>query len=99
MWQKLLAREQIQYMVWLTVITALVNIVGNLLFIPVMGVSGSVLASTVSYSLLAVMVVWFYMRETRLSWAITVPRWNDLRVYFALWNRYARVLRRRSQVA
>jgi len=96
---ELLAREKIQYIVWITGVTAFVNILGNLVFIPTMGISGSALASTLSYCLMSSMVIWFYARETGLPWTLIVPRWGDLRVYTGLWNEYGNFLRRRSEVA
>ncbi len=86
---ELSAREKINYTVWVGAVTVAVNIGGNLLLIPRMGISGAALASTVSYSLLSLMVSWYYVRETRVPWTQLVPRMSDVEVYlrFMGWRR------------
>jgi O-antigen/teichoic acid export membrane protein len=68
-------------------IAVVVNVGLNIVLIPHMGISGAALASSVSYTLLAAMWIWFYTRETRVSWKALVPSQDDLLVYTALWRR------------
>jgi stage V sporulation protein B len=84
---ELLAREKVYYMVWMTGITALINIVGNVLLIPVMGISGAALASSVSYAVLSIMMTFYYLSETGVSLSTLIPRRTDLLTYTALWHR------------
>jgi len=55
--------------------------------IPHMGISGAALASSISYSLLALLGTWYYLRQTGLPWTVLVPRPSDLAMYSALWAR------------
>jgi O-antigen/teichoic acid export membrane protein len=84
---EILAREKIHYTTWIGVVIAPANIVANLVLIPHMGIAGAALASSISYSLLSLMMIWFYRRETRVPWSALVPRLSDLQVYTALWRR------------
>jgi Na+-driven multidrug efflux pump len=54
-----------------------------------MGISGAALAASISYTILAIMWIWFYTRETAVSWKALVPSSSDLIVYTALWRRAA----------
>ena len=54
---ELSARKKIDYVVWAGIIAVLVNVTGNLLLIPRMGISGAAIASTMSYSLLSLMII------------------------------------------
>jgi O-antigen/teichoic acid export membrane protein len=96
---ELLAREKVRYLVWITGITAFVNIAGNLLLIPLMGISGAALASTLSYGLLSMMTTRFYVKETNVSPNLLVPRWSDLSIYTRLWNYYGLIALKRSEIA
>jgi O-antigen/teichoic acid export membrane protein len=78
---ELLAREKIRYTVWLSVVAVAVNVAANLVLIPRMGIAGAGLASSLSYTLVAVIVMWYYVRETGVPWGALVPRRSDLRVY------------------
>jgi O-antigen/teichoic acid export membrane protein len=84
---EILAREKIHYTTWTAVVIAPANIVANLVLIPHMGISGAALSSSISYSLLSLMMIWFYLRETRVPWSVLIPRLSDLQVYTALWRR------------
>lgn len=81
------AREKIRFTVWLSAVSIVVNIVANFVLIPYMGISGAALASSISYSLVSVVVLWYYLHETRLPWSVLVPRRSDLSVYAALSRR------------
>jgi O-antigen/teichoic acid export membrane protein len=96
---ELLAREKVRYIMWMTGITAIVNIIGSLVFIPHMGISGAALASTLSYTLLSLMMAWFYLRETHLSWLLLMPRWGDLLTYTNIWSHCHTVFLGKHQIA
>lgn len=84
---ELLAREKVKLMVWMTGITALINIAGNVLLIPIMGISGAALASSVSYAVLSIMMTSYYLQETGVPIRTFLPRRADLMIYAALWHR------------
>lgn len=86
---ELLARTKIMYTVWVSIATAATNIAGNLLLVPRLGISGAAIASTISYTLLSLIVVWYYLRETGVSWTALLPRPSDARVYQTLGRRMA----------
>jgi O-antigen/teichoic acid export membrane protein/ubiquinone/menaquinone biosynthesis C-methylase UbiE len=81
---ELLAREKPRYMVWGSGVSTLINIAGNFLLVPRMGITGSAIASSVSYSLLALVLIRYYLRETGLPYSALLPRPNDLVVYASL---------------
>ncbi len=81
---ELLAREKIMYTIWASIATVATNVVGNLVLIPRLGISGAAIASTISYTLLSAIVIWYYLRETGVSWTVLVPRPADVRVYGSL---------------
>jgi O-antigen/teichoic acid export membrane protein len=80
---ELLAQEKPRYTVYASTAAALANIVGNLLLIPRMGISGAALASSISYTLLSAILIGYYLRETRVSWTELVPRPADAHFYLA----------------
>jgi O-antigen/teichoic acid export membrane protein len=84
---ELLAREKIRYTVWAGVTSVLANVVGNLLLVPRMGIAGAALASSISYTVVSLMVSWYYVRETGLPWSSFLPRRSDLETYRTLWRR------------
>jgi O-antigen/teichoic acid export membrane protein len=83
---ELVARERIHYTLWAGVGAVVANIFGNLVLIPLMGISGAALASSISYSLLGLIVTWYYLRETDLPWTVFVPRRADLSAYVTFWR-------------
>jgi O-antigen/teichoic acid export membrane protein len=88
---ELLAREKILYTLWLSVVAASLNAAANLVLIPRMGIAGAGLASSFTYSLVSLVVAWYYVRETGVPWGTLVPRRSDLLTYFMLWRRLRRV--------
>ena len=84
---ELIAREKIHYTLLMGVTVALVNVIGNLVLIPLYGISGAAFASSVSYTVLSFMVIWFYVKETGTPWTALLPRRSDVLVYVALWHR------------
>jgi O-antigen/teichoic acid export membrane protein len=83
---EVIAREKPLYPSIASGVACVVNIVGNLLLIPVMGISGSALASTISYCLVSLMWILYYLRITRVSWTSLIPSAKDLEVYRKLWQ-------------
>ncbi len=84
---ELLAREKPRYTIWASGAATVVNIALNLVLVPRMGISGAGLASTISYTLLSFILIWYYLRETRVSWTELLPRRSDLLVYTGLLRR------------
>lgn len=84
---ELLAREKPSYPSSASAAAALVNVVGNLVLIPRMGISGAALASSISYSLLSLLLAWFYLKETKLPWSVLRPHRTDLALYLRLATR------------
>jgi O-antigen/teichoic acid export membrane protein len=84
---ELLARKKPGYTLWASSIAALINVVGNFVLVPRMGLSGAAIASSVSYSMLSLFVVYCYLWETGLPWSVMVPRKSDLMAYTALWQK------------
>jgi O-antigen/teichoic acid export membrane protein len=85
---ELLARKKIRFTLWLSLIAAAVNVAANFLLIPRLGLTGAALASSVSYSLVSLVVAWYYVRETGVPWSALVPRRSDLLVYVQLVRRW-----------
>jgi len=84
---ELVAKEKIHYTLWAGIGAVVANIIGNLVLIPVMGISGAALASSISYSLLSLIVIWCYLLEVDLSWSALLPRRDDLSAYVKFWRR------------
>ena len=85
---EILAREKVYVTMWIAAAAAIMNIIGNFLLIPHMGIAGAALASSFSYSLVSLMIVWIYVRETGVPLAELVPHWNDRLAYIALWQSF-----------
>jgi O-antigen/teichoic acid export membrane protein len=88
---EMFAREKVRYTVWASGIAAFVNVAGNLVLVPRMGITGSAIASSFSYSLLAFIGTWYFLRETRLPWSVLLPRASDFTIYATFWTRGRRV--------
>jgi O-antigen/teichoic acid export membrane protein len=84
---EILVRKKVHSMVWVAIVGTFVNIVGNLVLVPSMGISGAALASSISYSIVAFIVTWYYLWETGVPWTVLVPRWSDMATYATLWRR------------
>ncbi|HYT23001.1 MAG TPA: polysaccharide biosynthesis C-terminal domain-containing protein, partial [Candidatus Polarisedimenticolia bacterium] len=84
---EILARKKIMYTLWVSMVTAVLNIVGNIILIPSMGIAGSALASSFSYTVASALVIWCYIRETGVPWSTLLPRVSDLQVYLSLSRR------------
>lgn len=94
---EILAREKVYVTMWVAVVAAIVNIVGNLLLIPHMGISGAAIASSFSYSLVSLLVIWIYVQETGVPATELLPRWNDRLAYIAVWQRFRKASSTRMQ--
>ena len=90
---ELLLRKMVGYIVSMAGIAAVVNLVGNWLLVPRMGISGAALASTISYSVLSLMQTLVYFRITGVPWTTLVPRCSDLWIYIVAWRRILDALR------
>jgi O-antigen/teichoic acid export membrane protein len=80
---ELLAQEKPRYTIYASTLAAIANVLANVLLIPRMGISGASLASSISYTLLSAVLIWYYLRETGVGWTELIPRPQDIRVYFA----------------
>jgi O-antigen/teichoic acid export membrane protein len=83
---EMLVREKVYFTIRVSIIAAAVNILGNIVLIPSMGIAGAALASSLSYSLLSGVVTVYYLRETGVKWTALVPRRSDLLAYRTLWR-------------
>jgi len=90
---ELLLRKMVGYILLMAGIAAVVNLVGNWLLVPRMGISGAALASTISYSVLSLIQTWAYLRVTGVGWTTLIPRYSDLWVYVGVWHRILNALR------
>jgi O-antigen/teichoic acid export membrane protein len=84
---ELLAREKIRFTIWLALLAVLVNVAANFFLIPRMGIAGAGIASSLSYTVVSLVVVWYYIRETGVPWSALVPNRSDLAIYVALGRR------------
>jgi O-antigen/teichoic acid export membrane protein len=56
---------------WAAAVSLAVNIACNLLLIPLYGITGAALATTIAYAMTAAITIWFYTRLSRNSaWAV-----------------------------
>ena len=90
---EMVLRKMVGYLVWMAGVAAVVNLVGNLLLVPRMGISGAALASTISYIVLSLMQTVVYFKITGVPWTTLVPRRSDLRIYIVAWRRILDALR------
>jgi O-antigen/teichoic acid export membrane protein len=90
---ELLLRKMVGYFVGMAGVAAVVNLVGNLLLVPRMGISGAALASTISYSVLSLMQTLVYLKITGVPWTTLVPRCSDLWFYIVAWRHILDALR------
>ncbi len=59
--------------------TLAVNVVLNLIWIPLMGIAGAALASSISYFLAHYMVIYFYHKESKMPLTALLPKTEDFR--------------------
>lgn len=87
---EVIAQEKPHYPSFASGIAVVANIAANFLLVPYMGISGAALASSISYSLLALMWIWYYLRECGVRWTVLVPCTGDILIYTSLWDRHVR---------
>jgi O-antigen/teichoic acid export membrane protein len=64
-----------------------VNIIANLILIPLFSARGAALASTISYSVLAILTLRVYCRLAKVSWlSIYLPNRTDLAYLLKVWG-------------
>src|SRR5262249_46532818 len=83
----LLAGERARELLTAATVGAVVNVVGNALLVPKMGITGAAATSAVSYSLWSALLTWYYLRSHHMSWDSLVPRRADFAAYGALFRR------------
>jgi O-antigen/teichoic acid export membrane protein len=86
---ELIARKKIMYMLLISMGAAVMNVAGNVMLIPQMGIAGAALASTISYTITSALLVWCYVRETGVQWSTLLPRMSDFQIYLSLSRRVA----------
>jgi O-antigen/teichoic acid export membrane protein len=96
---ELVARKKMYAILRLMVVGTTVNIVGNLVMVPRMGIAGAALASSISYSLVSFIATWYYLRETSVPWTTLLPRWSDLLTYAAFHLRSTKISPLRSSIS
>jgi O-antigen/teichoic acid export membrane protein len=84
---EILAREKAKWTMWIAAVAVTINIVGNLILIPLMGISGAAFASSLSYTSISILVIWVYVRETAVPVSMLLPRYSDLLSYSYIWRR------------
>ena len=65
------------------ILAAGMNVAGNLILIPQMGIAGASLASSISYTALSGMIAWYYVKQSHVPWSELLPGRRDLRGYAA----------------
>jgi O-antigen/teichoic acid export membrane protein len=79
------ARGRPELNLYCSVIAILINLVGNLLFIPLMGITGAALATTISYGLNTLMKIYLYARISKIKWYKTIiPEKKDFILLISL---------------
>lgn len=78
---EILARKKTMYTLLISIVAAVLNIAGNFLLIPQMGIAGAALASSISYTVSSAMLVWCYVHETGVSWSTLLPKLSDFQIY------------------
>lgn len=67
---------------WQSFITLITNVIGNILLIPLLGVVGAAIATTISYVVTTIVTVFFYSRLSMNSWWIHfVPTHDDFLLF------------------
>ena len=56
-----------EYLVWISLITLPLNIIGGLILIPKMGIIGAAIVSSITYSLFSFMLVYRFLTFTKTS--------------------------------
>jgi O-antigen/teichoic acid export membrane protein len=75
----LMALGKPKYAMWTSWLALLLNVGANLALIPILGIAGAALASTIAYAASAVVMAWCYLHEVRLPASVFVPTTADFR--------------------
>jgi O-antigen/teichoic acid export membrane protein len=75
----LITREKPKYSIWTSYTVLIVNVILCFCLIPIMGIAGAALASTISYTLASYMAILFYQRESRVPLKEMIPRLEDVK--------------------
>jgi O-antigen/teichoic acid export membrane protein len=89
---EILARKKPELNLVASVLATTVNLAANLVLIPRLGITGAAIASSLSYTILSALIVWFYRRETGLPITTLLPRWSDRSAYIALVRQASQVV-------
>ncbi|HEY0704492.1 MAG TPA: oligosaccharide flippase family protein [Candidatus Acidoferrales bacterium] len=88
------ARGKPEYSSAFAIVSMVATVVLDLKFIPVMGIRGAALASSIAYTLDGILIAFALRRELRVSWkTLLIPTGTDLAVYrnistrFLIWLR------------
>jgi O-antigen/teichoic acid export membrane protein len=87
---EMLAREKVRFTVWVSLAGACLNAAANACLVPRLGLSGASLASSLSYTIVSLIVIVYYLLETGVPAAALCPRPEDLLVYLRPLTRRAR---------
>ncbi len=73
---------------YISLIALVINIIANLVLIPKFGVNGAAIASSISYGLFTIMVVFVYSRLLHVKIRnLILPSWEDLLIAKNTWGR------------
>jgi O-antigen/teichoic acid export membrane protein len=79
------ARGRPEINMYTAIVTVVVNIASNIVLLPILGIVGAAMATTLSYSLSTIAKVYFYARLSGDSWwALFLPRRRDLELIRAV---------------
>ncbi|MFQ5823062.1 MAG: oligosaccharide flippase family protein [bacterium] len=66
----------------ISIVGLIINIALNIMLIPVWGINGAAFASTLSYFLLTLIEVIWFIKTTNINWTdLLIIEWSDLKVY------------------
>ena len=78
----LAVREKPKYSIWVGYLTLTVNIILNFALIPLVGIAGAAVASSVSYIIACMLWSIFYMRESSMQLIELIPNFKDLKFIY-----------------
>jgi O-antigen/teichoic acid export membrane protein len=87
------SRGKPQYAMWVSILSLVLNVALNILLIPcnwsvkglpISGMNGAAIASSISYTFSFVVFLWLYVRESgERTRDILLPKWSDLELVFS----------------
>jgi O-antigen/teichoic acid export membrane protein len=75
----LIARNKPKYSIWTGWSILVINVVLNFAWIPLLGIAGAALASSVAYTLAGVLWMIFYLKESKMVFREMIPRPADVK--------------------